>query len=339
MAKCFEPDDDDRALIVKFLKRKNRRRYKHNTTENFKISYPVYGGEHVSERPNGYQALFKRNGYWLLNLDHGRTMSDEREDEMRAWLNEICAENGVDNLIPVSERAFGTFIRTRSKVRRVARDGYECVFTIDNRYYLSGYDTQENPPLYFLCSLPKSAYTVAHAREVLKPMSVVIAESKNLEVKRQGDLFFVRTEMQTDEHLVGRSLYGTNHRAAKSVTLPSGVMMASGQITHRPPARTPDHKTITLEGWWIVARNTVPATAQQPAVQAQPKTQQNWVTGDSPTTSTPTVQNWVNPSFRATHIAANASHSVDANYSEIHDYVGSPEDFDETSSTREEGTA
>lgn len=68
------------------------------------------------------------------------------------------------------------------------------------RRYLSGFDTNENPPLYFLCELPRGApIDVEGARLSLAPAAVHAAIARGRIVERQGDIFLVDTELTRAE--------------------------------------------------------------------------------------------------------------------------------------------
>lgn len=231
----------------------------------------------------GYDLLFRiageKNVTYLLNLDHPLAplpVPDWRERALR-----LAADVGVE-LLPVSELAYRRVAVDNQAPRIVHRRGFEAVFTIADqdttKYYLSGYDEQETPPLYFLCRLPNPVATVDEARESLKPESIQIALESGAAVRRQGDLFFISTDLDdadvrtaTNNIVIGgadaikRMLYGTAHYADSVAHLPSGVMLAKGTVHHWPRLvgqhRDPDHSDLVLpDGWWMVARNTVPAT-------------------------------------------------------------------------------
>ncbi len=159
-------------------------------------------------------------------------------------------------------------------------DQFESVFALDDRYYLSGYDTQESTPLYFLCRLPGAVETIDAARESLKPASVKAALAAGIEVVRQGDIFAIKSdlsftqlqEMGARRQPVGDNtpIYGTAHTAPELLRLPGGVMLAKGYLAHRPSilgqSRSADHSPRPLGGelpagdggWWRLTRNTVP---------------------------------------------------------------------------------
>lgn len=265
-------DFTDTEMAVRFLRKKNRRRYySSNSSKNLRIRYPATGRhrEHLDEYPSGFAVLYKRKGFWLLNMDIPSAMTERKARELRAWVESLCDREGITT-VPVSERALAAMTRmnqnTNKPLHLVHRSGYECVFKIGANYYLSGYDKQEDPPLYFLCRLPKAAFTVDHAREILKPRSVIQAESQGMQVRRQGDIFFIRVgAVHVKEPELYRYLYGTNHVAERTHTLPTGVMLVNGCVAHKPENRAADHHEIYLEGWWVAVRNTVPATAEKPS--------------------------------------------------------------------------
>jgi hypothetical protein len=84
--------------------------------------------------------------------------------------------------------------------------GRACVFcgrqtspelrTRDRRArYLSGFDTNETPPQYFLAEVPRGAGdTVSSAFDALAPRAVHAAIARGLVPRRQGDVFFIPTE-------------------------------------------------------------------------------------------------------------------------------------------------
>lgn len=243
-----------------------------------------------------YELLYRFKDVYVLNMDH--PLADLPVPEWRRRVLAAAKSVGVE-VLPLSETALQAAMRAAGEMRPrlVVRGGYEAVFTLGEDYYLSGYDQQERPPLYFLCRLPGPVSSVAEARESLKPDSVKEALASGVRVERQGDLFFIETHM-TYEDVKGHAplwngltgfakpLYGTAHTASRVARLPSGVMMASGTVRHKPEiigeARKPDHSDLHLGcGWYLVARNTVPATAKQPettsaAIESPPFTDPFW---------------------------------------------------------------
>lgn len=67
--------------------------------------------------------------------------------------------------------------------------------------YLSSFDYQEWPPLYFLAEVPPAARpkTVDEAIEALAPPAVHAAYARGRDVLRQGDIFFIGTELVRED--------------------------------------------------------------------------------------------------------------------------------------------
>lgn len=66
--------------------------------------------------------------------------------------------------------------------------------------YLSSFDTNETPALYFLARVPRGAGdTVESALDSLAPRAVHAALARGREVRRQGDVFFVDTDYSRDD--------------------------------------------------------------------------------------------------------------------------------------------
>lgn len=137
------------------------------------------------------------------------------------------------------------------------------------RYFLSAFDRQERPPLYFLAELPNNAGRpagVADAFDMLKPDRVRDAEIDGVPVQRQGDVFAIATQFAT------RDLPGPTARSHKfngshvvsDARIMDGVTYARGKIFHRPPRRRADHATQVLgdgKTWYRLLHNTVPRSA------------------------------------------------------------------------------
>ena len=158
--------------------------------------------------------------------------------------------------------------------------------------FLSAFDVQEQPPLYFLAQLPDEGRVLDHAQalDLLAPPIVHQARKDGKLVFRQGDVFFVQTELTIRElrqqkaklysgsrrdggPTLGRNIYLTGHIATRVAVLPNGVTFAQGVVSHFPaindPTRTnPDHRPLTLYGdhFYLCLRNTVPRSSAAPAV-------------------------------------------------------------------------
>lgn len=64
--------------------------------------------------------------------------------------------------------------------------------------YLSGIDENQ----YFIVELPRHCNTIEDAYEMLKPAAVKRAEAEGIKVLRQGDIFFVPTNVQPDKSTI-----------------------------------------------------------------------------------------------------------------------------------------
>lgn len=135
-------------------------------------------------------------------------------------------------------------------------------------YFLSGFDTNETRPSYFLCELPPKARptTVEEAYETLKPQAVKLAEQAGRDVKRQGDIFAIPMpgltlrdlKAQGGRHEKRGMLLGTNHQASEVVRV-GRQTYARGVLRHVPVGRRPDHKQLSVgREWHLIQKNTVP---------------------------------------------------------------------------------
>jgi|GEM_PF-6254313 len=137
--------------------------------------------------------------------------------------------------------------------------------------YLSGFDHNERRPSYFFCELPAgaTATTVAEAYDALKPDTVRFAEALGRDVKRQGDIFAIPTEI--DRRALRKAgatfakrggIFATNHVATEVAVLPDGTTLARGCLSHDPGGRAPDHARVRLgNNFHILVKNTVPLAA------------------------------------------------------------------------------
>lgn len=255
-------------------------------------------------RSGGYALMVRSSGDddapYFLNLDFGELVAPQTLSTYRTQILSLTKELGhPKRVVPVGLTALrngpGAATSSRAGLRAISVEGVEAVLMIPTRggvpqYYLSGYDSQESPPLYFLCRLPERVETVAEAREALKPKAVRVAEGQGLRVERQGDLFAIRSDL-TDDNIVAMGgkiynyeqavafnrvpegkdnyrLYGTIHTGSRVARLPDGRELATGQLVHDPKlgedSRQPDHRPRVLDGgWWWIAPNTVPKGAGQ----------------------------------------------------------------------------
>jgi hypothetical protein len=138
-----------------------------------------------------------------------------------------------------------------------------------DRYMLVGADDNEmgwNVSLYFACFLPSGEVptSVSHAKEMLKPLPVKIAEANGRQVKRQGDLFAIpMDERPKGTPVSNHRLFGTSHVAARAI-IRGRLAFAQNHITHEPIGRTRDHGPLYLgDQWHLIVRNTVPQAARR----------------------------------------------------------------------------
>lgn len=244
---------------------------------------------------------------FVMNMDRPRQFLERRLTNAlrRRVLRRAKRLNA--KIVPVSFNALTRARISFKEIQLVDRHGFDCVFSAPpepprydtyafedalrgkrpvakkrpKKYFLSAWDRNEFPPLYFLTELPKPVESLAEALEALKPESVKEAERKGHRVYRQGDMFAFSTDMTTREILeqggkleervtlgrnlvTAKSLYGTAHTASTVATLPDGTHLARGKLYHAPrlidEARNPDHKPVTLQAnrWHLVAKNTTP---------------------------------------------------------------------------------
>ncbi|BCO56042.1 hypothetical protein MINTM005_12860 [Mycobacterium intracellulare] len=242
---------------------------------------------------SGWQLVYRlRPDLYILSMDIPMLENSRSAKRWRERVMAAAAEVGA-KVLPVSERAYRRAVYSGrgepdfSSTELIdSNKDYEAVFSIGGRYFLSGYDTQETPPLYFLCELPHKVDTVDEAREALKPESVKAAMAQGLLVERQGDIFAIASDL-TDARIVEMGgeiftqptpIYGTAHTATRTARMSNGIMLAYGQLRHQPRIigedRRPDHgpRRLTGAGWWWLSRNTVPVTGGKRRRQNHPPT-------------------------------------------------------------------
>lgn len=281
-------EQDEVRLVREFLTG-----VKNITKTRYSYAYP----QALITLAGGWNFLYSLNDYkeiYFLSLDIPISrVTFKRAGDIRQRVMAVAKEVGA-TVLPVADNAFGKASRGGKGKLSVVQlnDAFEAVFTINDRYYLSGYDAQESPPLYFLCRLPGPVRSVAEAREALKPASVKAAEVAGVRVERQGDIFAIEsglTDKDLDEMgaevfgplpgpywplrhwppLSQVPIYGTAHTSYNIAKLPGHLMLAKGSLVHAPNmlqfsgefSRRPDHVNRELgDGttWWWLARNTVP---------------------------------------------------------------------------------
>jgi hypothetical protein len=287
------PEDD--LIIRNFFKGSDRHAIGRELSNN---GTQLYHGQ------SGWTIVNRHEGLYLLSLDRPGLAEATSGDWRRAMLER--SENANLPVLPMSLPAWSSvqayrkaqLIRSKVNPTKAPKpvhavwdvnDKFESVFSVDERYYLSGYDDQENPPLYFLCRIPHPCTTVDEARESLKPKSVLEALESGVPVKRQGDVFAIKAGL-TKRQLSSRGakfttgmdlshtdtnnprpeiqIYGTAHTASHLAKMPDGLMLAKGTVWHNPfirgDHRGPDHAPCDLgRGWWWLTKNTVPTTNER----------------------------------------------------------------------------
>jgi hypothetical protein len=127
------------------------------------------------------------------------------------------------------------------------------------RKYLIGMDESH----LFISELPQEGAInkIKDAHKVLKPESIIKCEQNKQGVKRQGEWFFTpvsKYELTAIEENanyiekkvhIGQNVRGNAHIADKLLSL-ENRMYVSGKIRHA------EHKTLKLQGWFRVLRNT-----------------------------------------------------------------------------------
>jgi len=153
------------------------------------------------------------------------------------------------------------------------------------RYFLNARDEQHR----FISELVKPCSTVNEAFECMKPESVQLAESLDLDVKRQGELFFIplrsnQVLKDIDKHpsllkpekkydtsynwetriteilgtynwIYPEVFEGSQHTATRVIrfTLPNESALVKGTVRHR----NHEHKMLKLDNWHSAVRNQV----------------------------------------------------------------------------------
>lgn len=144
----------------------------------------------------------------LVNLDFAHDVNDEGVRALREVVLSALAERNLE-FLPVSFQAWAAASNGFRSVDLVAREGLQCVLHINGAPYISGFDNNEDPPLYFLARLPHEVSTYAQALESLKPRSVKVAEAQGRTVLRQGDMFAIPTDYTSEDLLTLGAVFST----------------------------------------------------------------------------------------------------------------------------------
>ncbi len=147
------------------------------------------------------------------------------------------------------------------------------VFRIGRHYYLSGLDETARDLWhgFFLAQLPRKVTSVADALESLKPPAVLMAEEVGIDVKRQGEFYFIPASIQSLRGAVRRTWhhgssqdFATNYlpharpgrqerHFATTLRVKDGTLYVKGTVRHNAK----EHKMLTLGSeWHTVYENT-----------------------------------------------------------------------------------
>ena len=161
----------------------------------------------ISTVPGGLSLWLSGQNYGtpVLALDFAHDVDDRNLEKLRAPIQYVADELGIE-YVPMSMAAFSRVSGGYHTIKLIDRDGLNCVFSCESRgesgkaaYFISGYDENEDPPLYFLARLPHSVKSHKEGIEALKPKSVKEAEKLGLSVLRQGDMFFIPTPYRKED--------------------------------------------------------------------------------------------------------------------------------------------
>ena len=133
-----------------------------------------------------------------------------------------------------------------------------------DRYFIGAWDEQERwGRCYFVTELVRPVTSYADALEALKPAEVLKAEADGIEVRRQGDLFFIKTIQLAKGKANAKALMGLRHIASRYEEVggnhyASGVVRHTGGTTRRRwSGGGPEHAPLhLLPHWWKVVPNT-----------------------------------------------------------------------------------
>lgn len=175
-------------------------------TKGYGVKIDAGKNLHVASLPGGL-TLFASGEYYttpILNLGMAFDITDGPLTHIRNSIVYALDQTGID-YVPLSLDAIGN-VGGIAQLKLIDRQGLNCVFSTLGRrekicYMISGYDENEDPPLYFMAQLPRKPKNYQDALEILKPKSVKEAEKLGLSVLRQGDMFFIPTPY-TKEDLI-----------------------------------------------------------------------------------------------------------------------------------------
>lgn len=100
--------------------------------------------------------------------------------------------------------------------------------------YLSSFDYNERPPLYFLCEVPARGVpaTVDAAIDSLAPRAVHAARLNGKTVERQGDVFFIETSLSRETLADRGAVFGRFTQWSRD------AKPRAGEVTYRAPVKS-----------------------------------------------------------------------------------------------------
>lgn len=250
------------------------------------------------------RTLKRRDNAYLRNNNRDRSWNAEMISEdtrFSVFLTHASSNptfqfrnNNRDNWTPVRFDKTGAFIRERRHF--LGGSVFSGIGPDGNRHdWISSFDENEATALYFLAQLPDNTgvKTVATAVAALAPPIVHQARLDGKRVERQGDIFFIETnitnaqmkkgatiharglvfengrrgqtpnDLATDEQKSGIMIYNTGHTASHVAVKPNGVTFVTGTVYHDPElettGRTREHANLVLsKKWFLAIRNMVP---------------------------------------------------------------------------------
>lgn len=174
-------------------------------------------------------------------------------------------EQGPEETVTRTREVYNNKTRKMDKVLEDVHFTGASVFNVEDKYFLFDIDRREvkhkifNP---FIVELVGPVSTVKEAYESLKPQEVKDAESKGLEVKRQGEWFFIPLK-ETFEPVKNRNdgkdsmgnLRASNNRpnyVSKYHGTHAKIIAVSGIVEHSGR----EHAKLMLKGWYKPVPNT-----------------------------------------------------------------------------------
>lgn len=133
------------------------------------------------------------------------------------------------------------------------------------RYFLSSIDDQESwrALAYFLCELPHAVVSIEEAFASLVPDAVTEACAAGRDVRRQGDVFVIASDLPTCKipgpTVMHAAILQTSHVATEARV--NGTVFVRGSLRHEPPNRPSQHARLVLgKTWWIAVKNSAVAS-------------------------------------------------------------------------------